>query len=286
MQDQTILRLGTSAFTAAGWAGSFYPRDLPERDYLSYYAQHFDAVEVDSTFYRTPAASTTRGWYEKTPKGFLFAAKVPQQITHEQMLVDCKEEVAGFLKVMDLLKEKLGPLLFQFPYFNRTKFKSGGEFVARLQPFLKSLPAGYRFVVEIRNRQWLDAKFADTLRERGVAVALVDHPWMPRPAELFAKFDPLTAGFAYIRWLGDRKGIEEQTKTWDRVILDPRPQLLEWVEVCRRIAKRKIQILAFANNHYAGHAPATIEMFRQLWGAKAATAAIPSSKGASGRLFD
>jgi uncharacterized protein YecE (DUF72 family) len=286
MQDQTILRLGTSAFTAAGWAGSFYPEDLPERDHLSYYAQHFDAVEVDSTFYRMPAASTVRGWYEKTPQGFLFAAKVPQQITHEQMLVDCKEEVAGFLKVMDLLKEKLGPLLFQFPSFNRTKFKSGGEFVARLQPFLKSLPAGYRFAVEIRNRQWLDAKFADTLGERGVALALVDHPWMPRPAELFAKFDPLTADFAYIRWLGDRKGIEEQTKTWDRVILDRRPLLLEWVEVCRRIARRKIQILAFANNHYAGHAPATIEMFRQLWGAKATTAAVPSSKSASGRLFD
>ena len=281
-----MLRLATSAFTAAGWAGSFYPSDLPERDYLSYYAQHFDAVEVDSTFYRTPAASTVRGWYEKTPKGFLFAAKVPQQITHEKMLVGCKEEVAGFLKVMDLLKEKLGPLLFQFPYFNRTKFKSGGEFVARLKSFLKTLPEGYRFAVEIRNRQWLDAKFADTLRERGVALALVDHPWMPRPTELFTKFDPITADFAYIRWLGDRKAIEEQTKTWDRVIVDRRPQLLEWVEVCRRIAKRKIQILAFANNHYAGHAPATIEMFRQLWGATATTAAVPSTKSGSGRLFD
>jgi uncharacterized protein YecE (DUF72 family) len=286
MQDNAMLRLGTSAFTAAGWAGSFYPSDLPERDYLSYYAQHFDAVEVDSTFYRSPAASTVRGWYEKTPKGFLFAAKVPQPITHEKMLVDCKEEVAGFLKVMDLLKEKLGPLLFQFPYFKRTKFKSGGEFVARLKAFLKTLPEGYRFAVEIRNRQWLDAKFADTLRERGVALALVDHPWMPRPAELFAKFDPITADFAYIRWLGDRRGIEEQTKTWDRVIVDRRTQLVEWVEVCRRIAKRKIQILAFANNHYAGHAPATIEMFRQLWGATATTAAVPSSKSGSGRLFD
>jgi uncharacterized protein YecE (DUF72 family) len=78
VHDQAILRLGTSAFTAAGWPGSFYPGDLPEHAYLSYYARHFDTVEVDSTFYRTPAASTVRGWYEKTPKGFLFAAKVPQ----------------------------------------------------------------------------------------------------------------------------------------------------------------------------------------------------------------
>lgn len=260
-----MLRLGTSAFTAAGWAGSFYPSDLPERDYLSYYAQHFDAVEVDSTFYRTPAASTVRGWYEKTPQGFLFAAKVPQQITHEKMLVDCKEEVAGFLKVMDLLKEKLGPLLFQFPYFNRAKFKSGGEFVARLKSFMKTLPEGNRFAVEIRNRQWLDAKFADTLRERGVALALVDHPWMPRATELFAKFDPITADFAYIRWLGDRKGIEEKTKTWDKIIVNRTADLGEWVEVLKKVHERKIQILAFANNHYAGYGPGTIEEFRGLW---------------------
>ena len=286
MHDQAILRLGTSAFTAAGWPGSFYPADLPEREYLSYYAQHFDTVEVDSTFYRSPAASTVRGWYEKTPKGFLFAAKVPQQITHEKMLVESGDDVANFLEVMNLLREKLGPLLFQFPYFNRTKFKSGGEFVALLKPFLKALPKGYRFAVEIRNRQWLDARFADTLRERGVALALVDHAWMPRPAELFAKMDPITADFTYIRWLGDRKGIEEQTKTWDHAIVDRRPQLLEWAEICRRIVKRKIQILAFANNHYAGHAPATVEMFRQLWNAGTESNKIAAPKLASGRLFD
>src|SRR5712692_9707693 len=286
MDDQAILRLGTSAFTAAGWPGSFYPGDLPEREYLSYYARHFDAVEVDSTFYRSPAALTVRGWYEKTPKGFLFAAKVPQQITHEKMLVECRDDLANFLKVMDLLREKLGPLLFQFPYFNRTKFKSGGEFVALLKPFLKALPKGYRFAVEIRNRQWLDARFADTLRERAVALALVDHAWMPRPAEVFAKMDPITADFTYIRWLGDRKGIEEQTKVWDQIIVDRRPQLLEWAEICRRIAKRKIQIRAVANNHYAGHAPATVEMFRQLWNAETPSNKVAAPKLASGRLFD
>jgi uncharacterized protein YecE (DUF72 family) len=286
MDDPAILRLGTSAFTAAGWPGSFYPADLPEREYLSYYARHFDTVEVDSTFYRSPAASTVRGWYEKTPKGFLFAAKVPQQITHEKMLVECQDDLANFLKAMDLLREKLGPLLFQFPYFNRSKFKSGGEFVALLKPFLKALPKGYRYAVEIRNRQWLDARFADTLRERGLALALVDHAWMPRPAELFAKMDPITADFTYIRWLGDRKGIEEQTKTWDQVIVDRQPQLLEWAEICRRIVKRKIQILAFANNHYAGHAPATVEMFRQLWNAGTQSDKVAAPKLASGRLFD
>jgi uncharacterized protein YecE (DUF72 family) len=72
------LRIGTSAFTAAGWPGTFYPEGLPERDYLTYYATKFDTVEVDSTFYRTPSVSTVKAWDAKTPPGFLFAAKVPQ----------------------------------------------------------------------------------------------------------------------------------------------------------------------------------------------------------------
>ena len=83
-------------------------------DYLSYYATKFDVVEVDSTFYRTPTISTVKGWYAKTPPGFLFAAKVPQVITHEKALRDCDSDLNTFVKTMDCLGEKLGPLLFQF----------------------------------------------------------------------------------------------------------------------------------------------------------------------------
>jgi uncharacterized protein YecE (DUF72 family) len=68
--------LGTSSFTATGWQGSFYPKGLRPADYLSYYAQHFDTVEIDSTFYATPNVSVVRSWNAKTPEGFLFAAKV------------------------------------------------------------------------------------------------------------------------------------------------------------------------------------------------------------------
>src|ERR1700730_7425245 len=83
------IRIGTSAFTAAGWPGTFYPKNLKSADYLSYYAQHFDAVEIDSTFYGTPRVNTVQSWDSKTPKGFLFAAKVPQEITHKKVLKDC-----------------------------------------------------------------------------------------------------------------------------------------------------------------------------------------------------
>src|SRR5713101_6491329 len=102
------LYIGTSAFTAAGWEGTFYPEGTKPADYLRYYAQHFNSVEVDSTFYRVPSLSTVKGWYEKTPKGFIFAAKIPQIITHEKVLVECDDDMAQFMKVMDALGEKLG----------------------------------------------------------------------------------------------------------------------------------------------------------------------------------
>ena len=259
------IRLGTSAFTAAGWEDAFYPPGMKPADYLSYYATRFDTVEVDSTFYRTPAISTVKGWYAKTPPGFLFAAKVPQIITHEKALQDCDADMKLYLQAMDCLAEKLGPLLFQFGYFNRKAFPSVNDFLARLAPFLKKLPKGYRFALEIRNKNWLVPEFFETLRNSHVSLALVDHVWMPRPRQLFEKFDPITADLAYVRWIGDRKGIEEQTKTWTKLILDRAGDLAEWVEVLKPIHKRKIQILAFANNHYAGFGPGTIEQFRELW---------------------
>ncbi len=79
--------------------------------------------------------------------------------------------------------DKLGPLLFQFGYFNKKAFKSGDEFLARLKPFLKKLPKGYKFALEIRNKQWLTAQFFDLLREHKVAYALIDQAWMPRASE-------------------------------------------------------------------------------------------------------
>src|SRR5271156_629313 len=156
--------VGTSAFTAEGWVGSFYPAGMQPRDFLSYYATQFKTVELDNTFYRTPALSVVEGWNLKTPSGFLFAAKVPQIITHEKVLVDCTDDLSHFLRTMDALGDKLGPLLLQFGYFSSAAFKTGAEFLARLKPFLKKLPKGYRFVVELRNKSWMDARYADLLR--------------------------------------------------------------------------------------------------------------------------
>jgi uncharacterized protein YecE (DUF72 family) len=262
----TEFRIGTSGFTAAGWETAFYPAGMKPAEYLTYYATKFNTVEVDSTFYRTPAISTVNGWANKTPEGFMFALKVPQSITHEKILADCDEEFKKFVDTADCLgDEKLGPMLLQFPYFNKMAFKSGKEFLARLAPFLKKLPKGHRFALEIRNKQWISSEFFDLLREHSVAYALIDQAWMPRVTEIFEKFDPITADFTYMRLLGDRKGIEQKTKVWDKVIVDRSKELMSWVSVCQRTVRRGVSTYVYVNNHYAGFAPATVEQFQKLW---------------------
>ena len=260
---------GTSAFTAAGWEGTFYPAGMKPADYLRHYATRFRTVEVDSTFYGTPKAERVRAWYEKTPADFVFAAKVPQVITHEKILVDCDAELAEFLQTMEQLGEKLGPLLLQFGYFSPGVLKNGAQFVARLEPFLKKLPEfcarPHRFVVEIRNKAWLERPLLETLREHNVALALTDHSFMPRPWELKKDLDVITADFAYVRWLGDRKGIEEITTRWDQTVVDHRGDLLRWVDMFRELRRRNLQVYAYANNHYAGNGPGTVKLFWDLY---------------------
>jgi uncharacterized protein YecE (DUF72 family) len=264
------LLVGTSAFTADGWDRAFYPKDMAARDYLSFYATQFPTVELDSTFYRTPPPATVKGWYAKTPPDFIFAAKAPRAITHEKMLMDCEPEWRQYLETMELLGEKLGPILLQFGYFNQSAFRTPAEFMARLSPFMERLPKDRRFAVEIRNRRWLDERFVGALREHGVALALLDQSWMPRPWELPAGIDPITADFTYVRWLGDRKGIEKVTKVWEKQVVDRRPELGRWAEVLRNFVetRRGLKIFAYANNHYAGFGPHTVRLFEDVWGRK------------------
>src|SRR5882762_7132635 len=262
------LFLGTSAFTAAGWPGSFYPVGMKASEYLTYYATKFKTVEIDSTYYGTPSASTVTRWYEKTPADFIFAAKVPQIVTHEKMLVGCEPEFDEFVDRMQLLAEKLGPLLLQFPKFTKYQIQPD-EFSRRLRFLLnrvRALPT-VRFAVEIRNKAWLDERFTDLLGEYNVALALTDTSFMPRPWEMKEQFELVTADFAYVRWLGDRHGIEKITQVWDKTVVDRKDDLKHWVTVLKELVLNKQirKLFAFANNHYGGHAPATVKLFWDLW---------------------
>jgi uncharacterized protein YecE (DUF72 family) len=88
---------------------------------------------------------------------------------------------------------------------------------------------------------------------------------MPRP-EAFAKMDPITTDFTYIRWLGDRKEIEARTTTWDKSIVDRTKDLQAWAEACQMFLKRNVRIYAYANNHYGGFAPGTVRIFEKIMG--------------------
>lgn len=258
------IRLGTSSWTGEGWIGSFYPTNAKPQDFLPFYATKFDTVEIDSTFYRVPTAKTVKQWCERTPKGFTFTAKLPQRITHEKMLLDAEDDLKAFLKVMDILGDKLGPLLVQCPYYNKSKFRGVGFFLERLEPFLKQLPKDHQWVVEVRNKNWLSEKLYSVLRRHGVALALVDHAWMARPRELFETGDPVTADFTYIRWLGDRKQIEEITKVWNKMVIDRTPEMEEWLPAMQNLLKRRLTIYAYHNNHYSGAAFESARLFREM----------------------
>src|ERR1700747_2362078 len=183
------IRLGTSSFTADGWNCAFYPRGMKSGDYLRYYSTRFDTVEVDSTFYRCPTVEAVHNWALKTPPGFVFSLKIPQTITHQKILVDCEKEFEEFVSTAGMLGEKLGPMVFQFPFFNDSVFSSHVQFVGRLQAFFQKLPrgGGYRFAVEIRNKYWLKPRLLDLLRQNNVALgpsgSILDAP-PKRPWEL------------------------------------------------------------------------------------------------------
>jgi len=241
----------------------FYPTGMRSADYLAFYAEHYHTVEVDSTFYGCPTARTVNNWGARTPEGFIFSVKVPQVITHEKVLADCDADLKEFFDTMSILGPKLGPIVFQFPFFNRSIFRDRHEFLDRLVPFLTKLPKSYKFAIEMRNRDWLNAEFADVLRDHRIALVLQDRSFMPSPAEL--KFDPITADWTYIRWLGDRKTIEAQTTTWDKVVVDRTSELSSWVDFCYQMRKRGVLVYAYANNHFEGHGPATVANFMKLW---------------------
>jgi len=203
------LYLGTSSWSAESWAGPFYPPGTRPADFLPFYATQFRTVEIDSTYYRMPSRKMVHGWRDRTPPGFIFAAKFPGEITHKKLLEDCERETAEFLSVMELLGEKQGPLLLQFPYLSQEAMPNSDVFYERLARYLERLPRTRRYTVEVRNRQWLTQPLLDLLRKHGVALALVDQVWMPTITQLWEKLDVLTDDLTCIRWIGDQYASDE-----------------------------------------------------------------------------
>jgi uncharacterized protein YecE (DUF72 family) len=240
--------IGTSGWSYKDWAGNFYPPELKSTDYLEYYSRHFNSVEIDSTFYGVPRKTTVANWYKSVPPEFKFAAKFPKEITHDSGLTGVEDLLNKYLDTMSGLKEKLGPLLIQFPY----SFKP--DMSDELASFLNLLPKGFGFVIEIRNRKWLDERFYQMLREHSVGLALLDHPWMPR-------VDVATSRALYVRFLGDRQEIPDDF-THERI--ERSQDLEQWARIISALEEKVDDFYGYFNNHYSGHSPTTAGKFLSL----------------------
>ena len=255
------VRLGTCGWSYQDWAGVFYPEGLPSGEWLSFYAERYAVVEVDSTFYRSPSRKLVEGWRDKTPAGFGFALKVPQTITHEKALVDCGKEVDSFLAAARLLEEKLLCCVLQFGYFNKAAFASLEAFLERLDPFLAVWPNDVPVAVELRNKNWMTADLVECLRRHRAVWALSDQAWMPSPLSLVKKFDTVTGPFAYLRLLGDRAEVDKRTETLDHIVIDRGAQIRADAQAIRLLSER-VPVVAFVNNHFAGYSPETLRELR------------------------
>jgi len=225
---------------------------------LGFYGRAFPTVEVDSTFYAIPAEPVVAGWRDQTPAGFVFALKVPQEITHEKRFVDVDQRLARFLNRVSPLQDRLGPLLIQLtPDFRSTE---SNRLV--LRGFLESLPADFRWAVEFRQPQWLSPDIVDLLRRRNVALALADGRWIKRGIMLDLAIEP-TADFGYVRWSGQvRKGAPAE----GRPAPDRAREIGVWVDALRSLGERVGTIYGYCGNHFQGHGPTSARQLQKQLG--------------------
>jgi uncharacterized protein YecE (DUF72 family) len=161
------IHVGTSGYNYPEWRGTFYPAELPAKSMFGYYAERFRTVEINYTFYRMPTAKTTEGWLKQATQGFAYSLKAPQQITHIQRLKNSEDTIKYFCESAQVLGPHLGPLLFQLP-------PSLKRDQARLEAFLKWLPADLRAAVEFRHDSWHADEVYAALAAYNVALCIAD----------------------------------------------------------------------------------------------------------------
>jgi uncharacterized protein YecE (DUF72 family) len=241
--------IGVQGFSPPDWVGTFYPPGLAQRAWLSFYARVFNTVEMNTTFYAIPSASTVKGWAMRVPEHFVFSAKMPRGITHDKQLQGVEAELAIFVQRVRMLGDKLGAVLIQFP----------PSFTRRLEPqlraFLRLLPDDLRFAAEFRHPSWHDDAVFQLLREHDVAWCINHWQDLPIVAET-------TAGFAYFRLVGDH----QQFTDLGRVQRDRSQELDSLAKTIVGLASRLETMFVYVNNHYAGHAPATVNQLKGLLG--------------------
>jgi len=242
------LHVGTMGWSYDFWKGGFYPEALSSDQLLTFYSNKFNTVEVDNTFYRIPREKTVLEWREKTPAGFVFSLKFPRVITHIKMLSNCEQETSVFLERTELLEEKLGVLLLQFPSLFQKKH------LGLLGEYLSGLPKTFRFAVEVRNRQLLCDELFSLLRENNVAFVWVDGGLLPQVSEV-------TADFLYIRWEGDRKKVEG---ILGKVEVERTADLKSWAVKLKPFLMKKMNVFGYFSKYYSGFPPSDVREFMSV----------------------
>ena len=226
-----MVHVGTSGWQYAHWKRVFYPDKLPQREWLPYFADHFQTVEVNNTFYNLPDQSVFAAWAARTPADFCFSLKMSRFLTHLKRLVEPKEPVQRFFDRAAVLGHKLGPVLIQLP----PGFKSD---VARLDHALESFPTGVRIAVEFRDPSWFTDDLRALLERRGVALCLADSPRRKQPTWR-------TADWGFVRF---HEGRGSHPPGYERDVL------ARWVESLASLWTAGEDVYVYFNNDRFGYA--------------------------------
>lgn len=241
--------------TKADGATIFYPRGTKSGEMLALYAEIFDSIEVDSTFYAIPSASSIESWYKKTPTNFTFSLKLPQEISHQHALRESSFEMTDeFCKRVSELKEKLAVVLIQLA----PQFEANKENAQNLRKFLAYLPKEMRFAVEFRERGWMIDWTFEELEKNSVALCLVEGSWIPRELT-FQAIEKLKNNFAYVRFMGER-----DLTAFDKIYRNQDANLQMWADEIKNL-KATEKYIYFSNFH-EGHAPASANKLKELLG--------------------
>lgn len=246
------LHFGTSSWNYKDWIGNFYPPGIKASGMLAFYSGVFRSVEVDSSYYGIPRATTLETWRTRSAEGFTFSFKTPSAVTHERRFVDAGDYFGAFIARVRTMGQKMGVVLIQCP----PDFAPTREARAALFGFLETeMPSDLRVALELRDPRWYDEALFDFARATGFTLALTDGTHATpelaaRIAEELVRKPP--APYAYIRWLGD-----QAFARYDRVQADRTKSLDVWERLVRSLRDVCEDIFAYASNDYEGYAPAT-----------------------------
>jgi uncharacterized protein YecE (DUF72 family) len=204
---------------------------------------------------------------------------VPKVITHEKYLDDCEVELGQFCSIMSPLGAKLGPMILQFPYVAKRRdaheYATGADFINRLKRFVKLLPGDFKWGVEVRNSKWIGPELLDILRDKAISLVFIDYYTMDPLPKLAHREDIFTSHFSYIRFLGDHRKMDAAVKKarsegkrradWDSLIQDRSAQMKFWIDPIKHLVSKGIPVYVYFNNHYAGYAPGSVELFSKLY---------------------